>query len=450
MNSFKLFNIFLFLCFIATACKEDNSTPSPVVLPITNPTDPEYLIEVIQGNNQSGLANTALKDSIIIRIIDKESQKGISKVPILVKFKVCEKDTIINLITNNIGIISHSWETNFLVGKQALKFVAKFPNSKSDSVTLNSNISENKEWHPCACLGGIFTTLTAYHNSINNNLFVTTDWSTSDGSFHNSVNISKNNGLSFKPILSGLYKDVRFGNIYESKNNEIFVDSGKGLYFSIDEGKTWNIRKAPANGNMQFLADDAFITNKIQSEYFVSNDKGITWKNIQFECITSNCTDIEKIHKLSNGKLITWTSTGGIFESIDKGNSWKKINKFNDFSSLATNSKGEIYITTPSVYISRNEGKTFEKLFDLKEPENNRADLSIEFDIVKIYYDKSILISRDGIKFSEFSKPSFITNTADYQLILTSNNSAIIPIPFSLIDKKLFGGSGLVYKPNIF
>jgi len=129
------------------------------------------------------------------------------------------------------------------------------------------------------------------------------------------------------------------------------VITGKGVYKSVDGGKTWSfsglpeagqigaVEIHPTNPDIVFVAaiGQAFQNNKDRGVYKTS-DGGKTWKQVLYHSDSVGAADFEFAPDNPNivyatlwrGQRKPWTiisgsTEGGIYKSTDGGNKWKKL-----------------------------------------------------------------------------------------------------------------------------
>ena len=129
------------------------------------------------------------------------------------------------------------------------------------------------------------------------------------------------------------------------------ISIGRGIYESVDAGKTWTfmglrdvgqiatIRVDPGNPDVVFVAasGNPFVPNKERGLYR-SNDGGKTWKQVLFLSDKLGAADVELQPGHPNvvfasmwyGQRKPWTiisgsDDGGIYKSTDGGDTWKKL-----------------------------------------------------------------------------------------------------------------------------
>ena len=171
-------------------------------------------------------------------------------------------------------------------------------------------------------------------------------------------------GVSWKNVSDGFFESPSIGAVRVAKNdpNVVYVGtgsdglrsnviSGKGIYKSLDAGKTWKhiglrnsghigaVEIHPTNHNVVFVAaiGQAFNPNP-ERGVFRTKDGGQTWEKVLFISDKTGFADLEFMP--SNPDIIyaaawraerkPWTiisggSENGIYKSVDGGSSWKKL-----------------------------------------------------------------------------------------------------------------------------
>ena len=171
-------------------------------------------------------------------------------------------------------------------------------------------------------------------------------------------------GVSWKNVSDGFFETPSVGAVRVAKNdpNIIYVGTGtdglrsniirgKGVYKSIDAGKTWkniHLKKTghigaveihPTDHNIVFVAaiGQAFKPNKERGVYRTKNG-GVTWKRVLFVSEKTGFADLE--YMPSNPNIIyaaawqaerkPWTimsggKENGIYKSVDGGDNWTKL-----------------------------------------------------------------------------------------------------------------------------
>jgi len=225
-------------------------------------------------------------------------------------------------------------------------------------------------------------------------------------------------GTSWHNISDGFFKTPSIGAIEVAANdpNIIYVGTGsdgirsniiegKGMYKSIDAGKTWEhiglenagqigaVEIDPTNSNIVWVAaiGNAFKSNK-ERGIFKTTDGGETWEKVLFVSEETGFADLELLPGNPNvvyaaawkARRTPWTidsggenSEGGIYKSVNGGKNWEKLEE-----GLPTGLIGKIDLAvSPSdsrilyavveapnedrgLYKSVDQGKSFEHVSD--------------------------------------------------------------------------------------
>lgn len=153
---------------------------------------------------------------------------------------------------------------------------------------------------------------------------------------------SKDKGETWK-IHSSLSKGSKIRHIaIASKNTDIiYVATNEGLFKSTDAGKTWDTILGDA---VRYIAVNPHDSNIIYSAagpkgVFKSTDGGNSWeeKNLGLGFIKTKSKHTDNYAQVlidkKNTKIIytinsTWGNTGGVYKSVDNGETWIKVTRW--------------------------------------------------------------------------------------------------------------------------
>ncbi len=144
-------------------------------------------------------------------------------------------------------------------------------------------------------------------------------------------------------------------------NGNLFAGTrGKGLFKSIDKGKTWDHIKNFPFSEVHSLAKNTKgeIFAGTNEALYESTDQGTNWISITFN--VKYDLGIEALF-IDKGDNIYLGNDSGIFKSIDDGENWEKINSDTSIHysilSIGIDYKGYIYYTAANgFYFSRDGG----------------------------------------------------------------------------------------------
>ncbi len=170
---------------------------------------------------------------------------------------------------------------------------------------------------------------------------------TNDGvyrSCENGLNLSK---IGLENVILGMFIDV---------NNNIFAGSGP-IYFSLDNGEQWNEIITPSDVNEIYVNDDLIIYGN-WGEINKSNDFGNNWGRTLYLDVTQLITSIIKGNtEMLYAGITAFLGGGGIYRSIDNGDSWEQVGLNNYYiSSLAVNSNGVLFAGSRGNYLTGGGG----------------------------------------------------------------------------------------------
>jgi len=328
-------------------------------------------VEIIKGANQTDTVGNTLKDSIVVKL----SKEGKPLVNYRVKFPLpgCDADSAITKTTGAAGTVTYSWTLGGAAGKQLLKAaIYNSTNAVVDSVTLTATaLPTSRGWLYSACTppqdpGFIykFTTgrLISYF-------------------LHDPrIYISDDNAMTWHPVASNhSFEEILYMAV--SEKNEIFInDNYKGLYYSADGGKTWELHNPPGTQpqvyNVVYTPGKKLVVDVLDEKgikhLFISTNQGRNW----IDAPDSGPKDVfVYIVERSNGDLFLVTlNAGSLYSLTNNATKWNTVYErpVTPYSAgvtgLAADGKGNIFIAKGSgydqsiYYISSDGGQTFTKL----------------------------------------------------------------------------------------
>jgi ligand-binding sensor domain-containing protein len=141
-------------------------------------------------------------------------------------------------------------------------------------------------------------------------------------------------------------------------NNNIFIATSEGLYFSSDNGTDW-IDKSVGMPNRRFedliIIDSSIYAGTFGNGLYKSSNNGNSWTKISYSLPSQT---VYKLAKL-NEYLLCGTSSG-IYKTSDDGTSWELFFSIKPEAIFVT-SDDDIYVGTTydGAFLSRDKGQTW-------------------------------------------------------------------------------------------
>ncbi len=216
----------------------------------------------------------------------------------------------------------------------------------------------------------------------------------------------KNMGLKTSEHIGKIVIDPRDSNVvYVAAQGPLWsVGKERGLYKTIDGGKTWNqILKIGENTGVTDIAIDlqnpdtiyaaayqrrrhvwTLIDGGPESAIYKSTDAGVTWKKLKMGLPTVDMGRIGLTISPADNNVLYATveaadKKGGIFRSTDRGESWERRNDFDQtamyYSQIVADPKDaeRIYIPNTYMMVSDDGGKTVRRLGEKSKHVDNHA-----------------------------------------------------------------------------
>jgi len=278
------------------------------------------------------------------------------------------------------------------------------------------------------------------------------------GSDYGAVYYSSNKGGTWSSIYN-LPSGRKITSSKWSSNNTIYVSTnGDGIFKSTDMGKTWNILNDSADYKYVesfFINGNGKILLGTTSATYVSINDGQTWTKIlssgtrvfqqdsqgqifagTHSGIYKSNTNMTSWKQLNNGIITSWITSiaiyknnivfagnefGGIYRSIDNGETWNQIHKETGgdpilllpVKPIAINNKGIVYISFPE------EG--FKKSIDSGQT----------WQTINTWIGNDIAFDKNGYMFT-ISNGVYISNNSTTTSVQTKNQT--IPVEYRLFQ----------------
>jgi photosystem II stability/assembly factor-like uncharacterized protein len=154
--------------------------------------------------------------------------------------------------------------------------------------------------------------------------------------------------------------------IIVDKHDRIFATIYPNIQYSINKGDSWNEIICPPVGIMTLHVNNNSIVFGNWGEIYKSSDFGQTWSQV---LELSNTQVINVIIENPDGVLFAGVATffggGGVYRSLDNGDTWQKVGLNNSFiTSLVMSSTGVLYAGSwgDSVFRSEDNGDTWKEI----------------------------------------------------------------------------------------
>ncbi len=156
-----------------------------------------------------------------------------------------------------------------------------------------------------------------------------------------------------------------------------YAGIGTGLYYTYDGTNTWRKAGELGNNTIRAIGVDSFdkctIFATIGNRVFKTDDCSRTWKQMYFDNQTKITIDALALDHFNENHLYIGLSRGDLVKSLDAGESWQTIHRFNakiDRLMIDPNDSRLMYalISKKGVFKSSDQGENWEPFNDgLKE-----------------------------------------------------------------------------------
>ena len=231
-------------------------------------------------------------------------------------------------------------------------------------------------------------------------------------------------------------------NLY-SPNNDIVIAgsdrSNKGLYYSEDNGKTWNQSNITEGNFYHFKCIDngtkkVIVAGGMTNEgIYYSEDNGKTWN--QSNIYNGGVYEFGIIHNTLLVSLYGISDAKGIYYSIDFGKTWNQSNIISEKCKSFINLEDYIIVSseTKGIYKSEDDGKTWNLIQPQSLPIEQSTFYSLavmDSTVIACSYDKGLFYSEDNGKTWNNSNIRsgvifYCLTTIDSTVIAGSNNNGL-------------------------
>lgn len=303
------------LFLVIMGCEKEQTKPDP-----DNNANFELSLEIVHGNGQTGVYNSQLQDSLVVRVTDNEGNP-VSKAPVNFKLKAGIGDiSPYWVLTDTLGLAYVYWTIGCNSDYNELAaFLNDSISNKIDSVTFSAAASLPNGWGKSCGIeytGQFETVFREYNGTIYlinyNRIYTTNDGGVSWQEYENMPPLS---------VHSDIF-DIQFN----SKGWMYIATEADGIFYTEDY-VTWNqINNGILDHRdpMTFLVEDTclFISFYFDGLYR-STDNGQFWRKL---LIDGRYDDrYVFISRHPNGELYLFDKWNNLWHSADNGNNWDRI-----------------------------------------------------------------------------------------------------------------------------
>lgn len=189
-----------------------------------------------------------------------------------------------------------------------------------------------------------------------------------------------------------------------------------GLFVSRDGGTTWSAISSPSpDGVLTALASttDALLAGTRRSGVFASRDAGKTWT-----ASSDGLLNAEIRRLLVIGERVFAATNGGLFVR-DAGTSWRHLTGAGQVNTVVAAGSDLFLADIPGVMRSRDEGRTWERVYEGSTPHNLAVDGN---EVFAMLYGAGVVRTRDGGRTWDSAQQGLPSNLAEYtfQILMVS------------------------------
>lgn len=168
-------------------------------------------------------------------------------------------------------------------------------------------------------------------------------------------------GMTWSSItIEGLYTYVLSFGI--NSNDDIFVglNFGDGLYRSIDNGETWELKLEEDVYSIAIDESNNLFAGTYGNGIFHSSNNGETWETANNGLTSQNINSL-----CAQSPDYIYAGTYGVFRSADTGNNWEASYDgmlASKVISMDVNSANDIFAVSEGIYRSQDEGNNYENI----------------------------------------------------------------------------------------
>lgn len=407
---------------VAWGCDKDKPTPAV--------TDRTIKIVALRGNNQRDTVGHVAADTVVVQVL-----RGTTPAPgYEVRFEngscLGEPAGLLPLRTNTKGEARYRWRLSGAVGQQNLMVRAIDSAGVERAVaTLGAMaVKPTHGWHPAACLPNGYTT--ALYQLPSGRILAGLYFDTH-------LYYSDDEGLTLQQLATTPGPRT-IAAITATPQGEIFVATGAtnesaGLYYSADNGQTWQNRATGINQpqnvqNMSYTRTGKLFVSTYSGGLSLSLDKGQTWQVANGGL--SLADRYRDVVEQANGDLFVVAYANTLFKSTNGGLNWFPIH-ITPYSvwALFGDSNGDLYASVDRcngyIYKSVNNGATWQNVYTTPPAPN--AGCAVVDAITKVGNTFYFLLNGSGIGYTtNFSAVNYLQRPRPGHIFLPTRTHHIL------------------------
>lgn len=243
-----------------------------------------------------------------------------------------------------------------------------------------------------------------------------------------SVFVSGDNGNTWKDA-SGIatigQKDERISSSIDvlsfysdpSDNLAVYAATNRGLFYTFNLSNGWNRATSLPSEYIRSVAvspdNKCFIYVAVANSLYFSKDCNRTFYPVYHDNQKSATVNSVVIDHYNSNNIYLGTSRGEVVKSIDGGNSWRTIHRFDEPIAKIISSPKDSRL----IFVATNKSKLYSFLSNTNTDPSNSADLDNNFK-VSDFKDLNSVLSGLGIG-SSFK--DFVVSSSDGALLLASD-----------------------------
>jgi photosystem II stability/assembly factor-like uncharacterized protein len=183
---------------------------------------------------------------------------------------------------------------------------------------------------------------------------------------------SNDGGNTWIRLNVGLDVSSNVWSIYTIGSSTILAGARRGLYRSLDSGKTWDLTSLPQMNvqAVEYLPNGEVIAAAEYNGIYKSKDIGTTWEIIP----NTSSYHVVDFEVAPNGAIFGGANRLGVIRSLDNGATWQTVlsrsgERENDLHIVFDNSGAVYAVSKLGIDCSFDNGETWTKNYDMNLPD---------------------------------------------------------------------------------